>query len=145
MRFDPNADQAAFLAVLEQMMTAPEASWRISPDWSRYVWSAELDATLESNGFLDCTLEETLGLPAAAAMTYRMATLPVLVECAASSMLRPRCASDLPRPIAVLEQRRDQIAPFLPVARSVISIGGDGIEAAIIEVGDVEPVESLYS
>lgn len=145
MRFDPNPDQTAFLSVLEQMMAAPEAAWKTSPDWSRHVWSGELDAMIESNGFLDCALEETLGLTAAAAMTYRLATLPVLVECAASSMLRPQWASDLPRPIAVLEQARDQVVPFLPVARSVIFLGGDAIEAAVLDAGDVEAVGSLYA
>lgn len=145
MRFDPNADQAAFLSVLEQMTTSPEAAWRTSPDWSRHVWSGELDAMLESNGFLDCALEETLGLPAATAMVFRVAALPVLVECAASSMLRPQWVADLPRPIAVIEQGRDGAAPFMPMARSVISIGGDIIEAATLEHRDVETVESLYA
>lgn len=145
MHFDPNPDQTAFLSVLEQMMAAPEAAWRTSPEWSRHIWSGELDAMVESNGFLDCALEETLGLPAAAAMTYRLASLPVLVECAASSMLRPRWASDLPRPIAVLEHGRDQAAAFLPVARSVIFLGGDAIEAAVLDAGDVETVDSLYA
>lgn len=145
MRFDPNPDQKAFLSVLEQMMTAPEAAWRTSPDWSRHVWSGDLDAMIESSGFLDCALEETLGLSAAAAMTYRLASLPVLVECAASSMLRPQWTVDLPRPVAVLEQGRDHAAPFLPVARSVIFIGEGAIEAATLEHGDVEMLESLYA
>lgn len=145
MRFDPNADQAAFLSVLEQMTASPEAAWRTSPDWSRHVWSGELDAMLESNGFLDCALEETLGLPAATAMVFRLANLPVLVECAASSMLRPRWVIDLPRPIAVIEKGRDGVAPFMPMARSVISIGGDVIEAATLGHGDVETLESLYA
>jgi hypothetical protein len=145
VRFDPNPDQTALFSVLEQMMAAPEAAWRTSPDWSRHVWSGELDALIESNGFLDCALEQTLGLSAAAAMTYRLATLPVLVECAASSMLRPQWASELPRPIAVLEQARNHVAPFLPVARSVIFLGGDAIEAAILDAGDVETVDSLYA
>lgn len=145
MRFDPNADQAAFLSVLEQMMASPEAAWRTSLDWSRHVWSGELDALLESSGFLDCALEETLGLPAATAMVFRVAGLPVLVECAASSMLRPRWAADLPRPIAVLEQGLDGLAPFMPTARSVILIGDDIVEAATLEHGDVETVESLYA
>ena len=47
---------------------------------------------MEQNGFFDCAAEETLGLVAAAAMTCRVARLPIAVECAASSMLRPRFA-----------------------------------------------------
>jgi hypothetical protein len=145
MEFSPNPDQATFLSVLEQMMGAKEAGWRTSPEWARFDWSAEFDATLEGNGFFDCAAEETLGPVTAAAMTYRLASLPVAVECAASSMLRPRYAPDLPRPLAVVESGAKHAVRFLPVARSVIALGTDGIQAATLSANAVDPVDSLFA
>lgn len=145
MRFAPNEDQAAFLSVLEQMMDAPEAGWRTLPDWPRFDWSDAFDTMLQDNGFYECALEETLGFSAAAAMTYRLATLPVLVECAASAMLRPTWARDLPRPLAVIDGDPGAPVPFLPVARSVIRIGDDGVSVALIEPGSVDIVDSLFA
>src|SRR5690606_11586114 len=144
MRFVPNEDQAAFLTVLDQMIE-PHRSWHVSPDWSRHDWSTELDGALEASGFYDCAAEESLGLPAAAIMTYRLASLPVLVESAASSMVRALFASDLPRPVAVIDGRVDSITPYLPVARSVIRIGNDGVYSAVLPEGAVKEVESIFA
>lgn len=145
MHFAPNEDQAAFLAVLGQMMEGPEAGWKASPDWSRFDWSDGLDGLLEANGFYDCAREPTLGLAAAAAMTSRLAQLPVLVECAASAMLRAPWAPDLPRPVAVFDAGPRQVVPFLPVAKAAIRLDGDAIAVARLVPGDVETVESLYA
>jgi hypothetical protein len=78
-------------------------------------------------------------------MVFRTASLPIAVECAASAMLRPGYAPDLPRPVAVVEDGAKHAIRFLPVARSVIAIGADQIRAAIIEPGAVQPVESLFA
>ncbi|BCH27226.1 acyl-CoA dehydrogenase family protein [Mesorhizobium sp. L-8-3] len=145
MRFAPNEDQAAFLSVLDQMTEAPEAGWKASPDWSRFDWSDAFDSLLADNGFFDCALEPTLGLTAAAAMTCRLAGLPVLVEAAASSMLRSRWGRDLPRPVAVIDGDAGRAVPFLPVARSLVMIGTDAVSVAAVAAGDFEPVESLYA
>lgn len=145
MRFLPNEDQAAFLSVLEQMMRSEAASWKVSPDLLRYDWSAEFDQSLDAAGFYSCAAEETLGLVAAAAMTYRLASLPVLVESAASSMLRPLFAPDLPRPLAVAEGDSSRPIPYLPVARSLIVLGTDCVRAATLSDNAVERVESLYA
>lgn len=145
MRFVPNEDQAAFLSVLDQMTGSPQAAWRTSPGWARHDWSEEFDSMLAENGFFDCALEPTLGRTAAAAMTYRLAGLPVLVEAAASSMLRPRWAADLPRPVAVIDGHPSNAVPFLPVARSAIRISDDGISTATLCAGDVDRIESLYA
>jgi len=144
MRFVPNEDQAAFLSVLDQMIE-PQKAWRVSPNWSRYDWSAEFDAVLEESGFYDCAAEESLGLEAAAIMTYRLASLPVLVESAASSMLRTLFAPELPRPIAVIEGKFNSVAPYLPIARSVVWIDEDSVQTAVLPEGAVEQVESIFA
>jgi alkylation response protein AidB-like acyl-CoA dehydrogenase len=145
MRFEPNEDQKAFLAVIEQLAEGKEAAWKISPEWERFDWSAELDRAMEANGFFDAAAEPTLGLTAAAAMIFRIANLPIAAECAASATLRPRFAPDLPRPLAVLDGGARHAIRFLPVARSVIMIGADDVRAAIVEPGAVEAVESLFA
>ena len=145
MHFAPNEDQAAFLAVLEQMTQGPEAGWAVSPDWSRYAYSERLDGMLEENGFFDCAREPTLGLAAAAAMTYRLARSPALVECAASSMLRASFAPDLPRPVAVIDAGLDQAVPFLPRAAAAIRLDGDAIRVARLGPGNVETTESVFA
>lgn len=145
MRFEPNDDQATFLSVLDQMVEAQEAGWRASPEWVRFDWSAKFDAMMEQNGFFDCAAEETLGLVAAAALTLRVASLPIAVECAASAMLRPLFAPALPRPVAVVESHADHAIRFLPVAKSVLFIGTDHVRAAVLKAGMAEPVESLFA
>ena len=145
MRFEPNEDQKAFLAVIEQLAEAKDAAWKTSPAWDRFDWSGEFDRAMEANGFFDAASEPTLGLTAAAAMTFRAAGLPIAVECAASSMLRPRYAPALPRPLAVVEDSAKHAIRFLPVARSVIVIGAEDVRAAIIVPGAVQPCESLFA
>ena len=68
MQFEPNEDQSAFLSVLDQMATSPDAGWRASADWGRFDWAASFDDMLAQNGFYDCAGEESLGAAAAAAM-----------------------------------------------------------------------------
>lgn len=145
MDFTSNEDQSAFLSVLEQMAEGAAAEWKTSPDWDRYDWSAEFDALLEENGFLDCGTEPTLGPVAAAAMTHRVARLPVLAECAASAMLRPLVGADLPRPFAVIDTRPGDPVRFLPVARTVVCLSGGDIRRAVIPAGAVAPVPSLFA
>lgn len=145
MHFAPNEDQAAFLSVLSQMTEAPEAAWKASPDWSRFDYSASLDRMLEDNGFFECAREPTLGLAAAAAMTYQLARVPALVECAASSMLRAIFAPDLPRPVSVIDTGLSQAVPFLPTAKAVIRLDGDRISVARLEPGSVQEVASLFA
>lgn len=145
MRFEPNEDQAAFLAVLEQMTSSEDASWKTSPDWGRFDWSQNFDSLLEDNGFYDCAVEETLGAVAAADLIHRLNTLPICVESAASSMLRPLCAADLPRPVAVIEGDLARPTRFLAVAKSVIHIDGGDVRVAVLAEGSVSPAVSLFA
>lgn len=145
MQFEPNEDQSAFLSVLDQMATSPDAGWRASADWGRFDWAASFDDMLAQNGFYDCAGEESLGAAAAAAMVMRLNELPILVESAASSLLRAIHAPDLPRPVAVIDGRIDHPCRFLPVARSVIHIGDDAVRAALLGDGAVAAVPSLFA
>jgi len=145
MRFEPNEDQKAFLAVIEQLAQGKEAAWKTSPEWERFDWSAEFDRAMQANGFFDAAAEPSLGLPAAAAMIFRIAGLPIAVECAASAMLRPELLPDLPRPLAVIDGDAGHAIRFLPVARSVIVIEADAVRTATIPAEAVQTTESLFA
>ncbi|WP_172297153.1 acyl-CoA dehydrogenase family protein [Pseudoruegeria sp. HB172150] len=145
MYFEPNEDQATFLSVLDQIASGDGSGWKVPADWSRFHWADELDRTLEDNGFYDCAIEETLGPVTAAAMIHRLARLSVTMEFAASAMLRPFLPPDLPRPIAVIDGDPAAAIRYLPVARSVLSIGEYEVRAAMLDDGDVQPVESLFA
>lgn len=127
MDFAENDDQRAFLAVLDQMADHA-AGWIEAEGWSRYRWNAVLDDLLETQGFYDAATEETLGPLAASAMIMRLSRLSGLVECAASSLLRPLLGCHIPRPIAVVRGRG--AVRFLPVARSVVRFDDDQIFVA---------------
>lgn len=145
MRFDANDDQAAFLSVLDQMMSSEAAHWRHSPDWQRYDLAVDLDRTLEGHEFYGAIAEDTLGATAAVALIDRVARLPVTLEVAASAMLQAAHAPDLPRPVAVIDGPLDRAARFLPVAKSLIHIGADGVRAAVLPEGAVTATESIFA
>lgn len=145
MQFALNEDQAAFFSVLQQMSASPDGAFHNAENWGRYEWGAALDATLEENGFFDAAAEETLGAVTAAAMVHDLAHLPVTVECAASSLLRPLFAPDLPRPFAVMLGDNAKAIRFLPVAKTLLKITDAGVFAAALPDGAVTPVSSQYA
>lgn len=144
MRFTPNADQEAFLSVLSQMMQDPAAAWRTRPDWGRYDWAAEFDQLLDDQGFYDAAREESIGPLGAGLLVVETARLPVLVEAAASSLIRPRLPVDLPRPMAIVWGDPSRPARFLPVARSVLHLQ-DGRARVAVLPAPVAAVESLFA
>lgn len=141
-----NEDQTMFDGVLKQMLAAPEAEFRTMPGWGRFEYGAALDKMLEENGFYDAAGEETLGTIMAASLVYEVAQMPVAVECAASSLLRPFLGDDLPRPLAVTTAPKGLIR-FLPQSRAIVSIADDRIQLADIpeDSGAVVSVQSLYA
>lgn len=145
MQFTYNDDQITFFDVLKQMTESEDAQFRTAPNWGRFEWSAPLDNLLQENAFYNAAMEETLGPIAATAMIYELSKLPVVVESAASSLLRPWCAPDLPRPVAVIDGEPGQAVRFLPVAKSVLRIRDGHVGAAILSPDDVTETESLYA
>ena len=59
-------------------------------------------------------------------------------------MLRPLLGRDLPRPFAVVESPMADAIRYLPVARSVISLAGERVQAAVLPSNALAPVESLF-
>lgn len=146
MDFAPNEDQAAVLAVLDQIASDPASNWRVAPGCARYESAPKIDALLEENGFFDLILEETLGAACAAEVVMRLAALPVLVEAAASVLLRPLHFANLPRPVAVVVGDLQSPVPFLPMARSLLWLTSDGkARVAHVPQGSVTAVETIFA
>ncbi len=144
MRFAPSDDQTLYFDALEQIATDPAAEFRPAAGWQRLDWAAGLDEQIAANGYLDVAAEAEFGLPTAAAAIMRLARLPVTLEIAASAMLRPLLGTDLPRPLAVLEDAGGPTR-FLPVARSLLRLTPDGIHLAALAQGAGTPVDSLFA
>lgn len=143
MYFEPNEDMTALLSGLEQIALGEGTEWEPSGDWRRQVWSHTLDRTLDENGYYDAGAEESLGAIAAAAMIWRLSRLSVNIEAAASAMLRPALGEDLPRPIAVMTDRRGGAVRFLPMAKAVLRIDDHGVHAALLSDGDVRELPTI--
>lgn len=143
MRLALNPDQETFATFLGQILASTAGAFRPVPGWGRFEYGAALDTLLDEQEFYDAAAEETLGPVMAAEMVSRLAELPVVVECAASALLRPLILPELPRPVAVIDG--DTMAPirFLPVAKSVVRLSDDAVHWA--EVREVEEVESLFA
>lgn len=145
MRFSYNPDQATLAGFLGQMLNADESAFRVAPDWGRYEYGAALDRLLEENGFYDAAAEASLGRTMAADLIFQVARRPVVVECAASALLRPLLAPDLERPVAVLTGSGKEPVRFLPMARSAIWLGSDTVRTATLVSSAIAPVESLFA
>lgn len=145
MRFEPNADQATFLTVLDQMLASDASAFRPGADWNRWDYGAALDAALEENGFYEAAHEDDLGTIGAALMINRTAQVPVAVECAASALIRPFLGREVPRPLAVVVDDAPGAIRFLPMARGLVSIRADGVHYAELPQGAVRAVDSLYA
>jgi alkylation response protein AidB-like acyl-CoA dehydrogenase len=142
MQLDLSDDQRVFFDALDTMLNAPEAGFRAAAEWERFEWAAGLDAQLAENGYYDVGAEPDFGDVTAAELVFRLARLPVVVECAASALLRPWLGVDVPRPLAV--STFEAALRFLPVARSVIRIEGGSVSMARLDA-PVAPVESLFA
>ncbi|WP_285018574.1 acyl-CoA dehydrogenase family protein [Novosphingobium sp. fls2-241-R2A-195] len=92
--------------------------------------SAELDAALVENGFLDVLMVEELGPVTAALVVEKLARLPFAVEAAASSFVRPLIDPDLPRPLCLVEEGRiGGPVRFLRPGASVVIVGPSGVRS----------------
>lgn len=145
MRFTPNPDQEAFLSALSHMMQDPAAAWRTRPDWGRHDWADDFDALLEGQGFYDAAAEESIGMLGAGLLVIEAARLPVLIEAAASSLLRPHLHPDLPRPLAVVTGELSRPVRFLSVAQSVVHLDGDMVRVAHVPEGSVQDADSIFA
>lgn len=99
-------------------------------DISLALESAELDAALVENGFLDVMAVEELGAVTAALVVEKLARLPFAIEAAASALVRPLIDPELPRPLCLIEEGRTG-APirFLRPGATVVVVGPSGVRS----------------
>lgn len=129
----PTAEQAAFVEALERLLSQiPQPSI----DGQRSFFSEAADSVLEAGGMLDAAGFEEYGPLAAALLVDKVARLPIVVEAAASALIRPLVCPDWQRPIAVIVGDMAGTARFLCQARSVIFLTGGQARIARIDAGD---------
>lgn len=143
MNFEPNEDQAAFLSAVERITAGHGGAWL--PTNERHQHSPQLERDLEDSGFFACAQEPSLGPVAAAAMVMELSRLSVCAEVAASALIGPLVCPDLPRPLAVIWGQADRPTRFLPVARTVLRVDGNGVFSAALKAGDVVVLESAFA
>lgn len=110
--------------------------------------SAELDAALVENGFLDVMAVEELGPVTAALVVEKLARLPFAVEAAVSALVRPLIGPDLPRPLCLVEEGRLS-APlrFLRPGATVVVVGHGGVNSFTASEDMIAPAQedTLYA
>ncbi len=111
---------------------------------SHFETSAALQSDLDGAGVWEAAAIDELGPVTAAAMVQRLARLPQCVELITSALLLPLLAPALPRPCAVLWDRYDRPARWLPGARTALCVRGDRVEVAPLTDDDVAALDSPF-
>ncbi|WP_313438802.1 acyl-CoA dehydrogenase family protein [Novosphingobium sp.] len=146
MQLALNEDQTQVLDFVE-VLARPFASAPLH-DAGLSLESAELDAALVENGFLDVMAVEELGPVTAALVVEKLARLPFAVEAAASAMVRPLVDPELPRPLCLVEEGRT--APplrFLRPGATVVMVGASGVRSFTAGSDMIAPAQddTLYA
>ncbi|MDE8651050.1 acyl-CoA dehydrogenase family protein [Novosphingobium album (ex Liu et al. 2023)] len=140
-----NEDQTQILDFIDSL-ARPYAGVPMH-DVSLALTSAELDAALVENGFLDVMAVEELGPVTAALVIEKLARLPFAIEAAASAMVRPLIDPELPRPLCLVEegQTRKPLR-FLKPGASVVMVGPSGVRSftATAEMIGAAQEDTLY-
>jgi hypothetical protein len=117
-------------------------------DVSLALESADLDAALVENGFLDVMAVEELGAVTAALVVEKLARLPFAVEAAASALVRPLIDPELPRPLCLVEEGRTSgPVRFLRPGATVVVVGPSGVRSFTADAGLLVPAQAdtLYA
>jgi alkylation response protein AidB-like acyl-CoA dehydrogenase len=142
MNLEFNPDQTALLDAVERI--AADNETRPVLGANHFEFSASLQADLASAGLFDAAAVEELGPVAAAAMVHRLAKLPQCVELVAAALVLPLLAPALPGPCALVWDRRDRPARWLPGARTVLCIRGNTVECAALTDAEIAALDSPF-
>jgi len=142
MDFSLSDDQLALASEIDKLASQFEQS---PVDFHGFALVGKaLDQQLEESQFFDIASIPELGPLTAALTVERLARLPYTAEIALSMLLRPALDSELPRPIAVIENGSP--GRFAASARTLIVIDGEQIGIAHPQAGDVEALpDSLFA
>lgn len=102
-----------------------------------------LERELQEGQYFDIAQVPELGPLAAALAVDRLARLPFTAEIALSMLVRPQLRSDVPRPLAVVENGRP--GRFVGSAKTLLLIEGERIGIAQPAADAVETVDSLFA
>ncbi len=141
MDFELSSDQKLLLTSLEGLLDP----FRSPPiGGHRYVeYSVELQAELIKSGFLDVASESGYGLLDAALLVEEIASCPVSVEVAASTLISPLIGG-FGSPIA-LSWGVDRPARYLKQAKIVCLFRHDGVLVGTPAPDELDPIESVVA
>ena len=142
MNFQPSADHEALLDATERIAQRHQAASDLGR--SPVETSPGLDSDLDDAGLFDAAAIESLGAVAAVDMVMRLARLPQCIELVASALLLPLLELQLPRPCAMLWERRDRPARFLAGARAALFVTGNRVESVSLVAADTEVLASPF-
>jgi alkylation response protein AidB-like acyl-CoA dehydrogenase len=141
-----NEDQIQILDFIDSL-AKPYAALPMH-DVSYALTNDELDSELAENGFLDVMAVEELGPVTAALVVEKLARLPFAIESAASALVRPLIAPELPRPICLVEEGRlNRPVRFLKPGASVVVVGASGMRSFTVGEELIAPPQedTLYA
>lgn len=143
MDFEPTEDQASIIDGLDKLIASFGSEPPKEPVFSAY--ADDLDTALAENGYLDIAREEGFGPLDGALIVERLARYPRAVEAAATILVAPALGIEPGlRPIA-LATRIDAAARFLPMAKRLLVLDGDGVRVIAVTPEMVDPVETLFA
>jgi hypothetical protein len=134
-------DQAAVGAALDQLAARFESK---PTDFHGFTLvGRDLEQALQEGQFFDMARVPELGPLCAALAVDRLSRLPYTAEISLSMLVRPHLADDLPRPLAIIENKRP--GRFVADARTVLVVDGEAIGVAQPTPDGHEPVTSIYA
>ncbi len=146
MQLSLNEDQTQVLDFIDSL-TRPYSEAPLH-DAPLAATSDELDSELVENGFLDVMAVEELGPVTAALVVEKLARLPIAVEAAFSSLVRPLIDPELPRPICLVEEGRlTGPVRFLKPGATVVVVGEGAVRSFTASEDHIAPVQedTLYA
>jgi alkylation response protein AidB-like acyl-CoA dehydrogenase len=142
MKLEFSDDQRAFLDAVERIALRHAALSRLGD--AVFEGSGALQADLAQAGLFEAAAIDELGPVAAVAMITRLARLPQCLELVGAALLLPLNAPSAPRPAALLWQRCDRPARWLPGARTLLCLRSDRVDTATLSDAEVEPLDSPF-
>ena len=120
MDFTLTADQAALSGAIDRIATQFSSK---PTDFDGFALQGiELEQELENGQYFDIATIPEMGPISAALAVERLARLPYTAEIALSMLVRPQIDIELPRPFALIENRRP--GRFVATAKTLIVIAG---------------------
>jgi hypothetical protein len=141
MDFRLTSDQESLVAAVDKL--AAQFQTKPTEFHGFALFGAALERELVEGEYFDIARVPEFGTLTAAMAVARLARLPFTAEIALSMLVRPQLATDVPRPLALIENGRP--GRFVAGARTVLVVEGESIGIAHPPADATEAVESIFA